>query len=411
MSKKPIYIIGAGISGLIAAYELEQKGYSPHIIERTPSVGGRVKSIKSGDYTLDLGFQVLLDAYPLVNKYLNKEALELTKLAPGSLIYFENNKYLIGDPTRQLNMLFPTLFAKVGSFGDKLKILKLNRVLKKKSIEDIFNSEETTTFEYLQDFGFSNRMIERFFRPFFSGIFLEAELRTSSRMFEFVYKMFGEGHATIPKKGIGEISNQLKTKLKNTNFQFNTAVEKVDGQSIYLENGEIISHEGLIIATDPAPLIENLRNQRQRWKSCYCLYYSVDQTNIPAGTIALITAKDKYANNLYAYTDENTGKNILSVTVVSDFEGTENELAEIVFEEVKNVCEIKEANFIESFRIRQALPDIDHLRNTAFPNETEVLPKVYLAGDYLLNGSLNAAMESGAIAAQALIASEQGVFE
>ena len=33
----------------------------------------------------------------------------------------------------------------------------------------------------------------------FAGIFLETELSTSSRMFEFVFKMFAQGDVAIPE--------------------------------------------------------------------------------------------------------------------------------------------------------------------------------------------------------------------
>ena len=39
-----IHIIGAGISGLVAAKTLEKNGYRPTIIEATDRVGGRVKT-------------------------------------------------------------------------------------------------------------------------------------------------------------------------------------------------------------------------------------------------------------------------------------------------------------------------------------------------------------------------------
>ena len=55
---------------------------------------------------------------------------------------------------------------------------------------------------FRQILGFRMQSLPIFLNHFFSGIFLETELETSSRMFEFVYKMFGEGHATIPKAGI-----------------------------------------------------------------------------------------------------------------------------------------------------------------------------------------------------------------
>ena len=116
---------------------------------------------------------------------------------------------------RDSSILFSTLFSGIGSFSDKLKILKLNKSLKKKSIPEIFSSKETTTLEYLNNLGFSKDIIHKFFQPFFTGIFLETDLKTSSRMFEFVFKMFGDGPAFIPEGGIEDISKQLKNKLKN----------------------------------------------------------------------------------------------------------------------------------------------------------------------------------------------------
>ena len=102
-------------------------------------------------------------------------------------------------------MAVPTMLSSIGSFSDKLKVLKLNFKLRKKSLDAIFTSEEKTTLQYLQDYGFSQGMINGFFKPFFTGIYLEDQLQTSSRMFEFVFKMFGEGSAVIPRAGIEAI--------------------------------------------------------------------------------------------------------------------------------------------------------------------------------------------------------------
>lgn len=56
-----IHIIGAGISGLIAAQVLENYGYHPIIIEASSSVGGRVKSDIIDGYTLDSWFSSIID--------------------------------------------------------------------------------------------------------------------------------------------------------------------------------------------------------------------------------------------------------------------------------------------------------------------------------------------------------------
>jgi protoporphyrinogen oxidase len=401
--KETIYIIGAGVSGLIAAYELEQEGYHPIIIEQTDEVGGRIKTIHEKGYALDLGFQVLLSAYPLAKKYLDLEALELHKLESGALIYVNDKAYRIGDPMRNWKMLFPTIFSDIGSISDKLKVLKLNNRLKRKSLDEIFESRETTTLQYLIEFGFSPKIIERFFKPFFAGIFLESNIQTSSRMFEFVYKMFGEGYATIPKLGIGEISNQLKNKLHNTEFIFNCEVKDITNDKILMVSGENLPHDGVIIATNSTSMIRSHKGADMKWKSCMCLYFEVDQTNIPANTIALIADGGNYTNNLYAYTDVKTGKTILSVTTLEHMNKTDAEIIENIIAEVKKYTGALKVDFIHHYRIKQALPDIQNLKMTVQSAENQVMDNIFLAGDALMNGSLNAAMESGYIAAKSLL--------
>ncbi|MEW7280161.1 FAD/NAD(P)-binding protein [Aquimarina sp. 2201CG1-2-11] len=89
MKKKDckIHIVGAGISGLIAATVLEEHGYHPVIIESGNMAGGRVKTDNVEGNQLDHGFQVLLTAYPMAQKYLNFKKLGLQKFLPGAVVF------------------------------------------------------------------------------------------------------------------------------------------------------------------------------------------------------------------------------------------------------------------------------------------------------------------------------------
>ena len=229
---KKVHIVGGGVSGLIAATVLEKNGISPIIIEASERVGGRIKTDITDGYQLDHGFQVLLSSYKAAKKYLNFQDLELQTLKAGACIFKDGKKISFGDPLRDPTLLFSTLFSSIGTLNDKIKIAKLNFKLQKKSIVSIFDTKEVSTNQYLKDFGFSNKIIDHFFRPFFNGIFLETGLKTSSRMFEFIFKKFGEGSATIPKNGMEQISKQLKNNLKNTTFYFNTKVIAIENQQI-----------------------------------------------------------------------------------------------------------------------------------------------------------------------------------
>jgi len=406
-----IHIIGAGISGLIAAQVLENYGYKPTIIEGSNSVGGRVKSDLVEGYLLDRGFQVLLTSYPAAKKYIDFDALEIQKLLPGATIFKNGKSQTIGDPLRSFSLLFPTLFSSIATFSDKLKILKLNVLLKKKEIDTIFKEDEKTTLQYLIDVGFSEEMIQTFFKPFFSGIFLEPNLETSSRMFEFVYKMFGEGLAVVPKAGIQAISNQLKDNLKNTKILLNSEVESVKNKSIILKDGSEIESDFTIIATEASQLVANLNNQETHWKTCDTLYFETSERIISRPLIGLISEENSLINNLFYHTSIQTttkGKGeLLSVTIVKNHSLSEKQLIEKITEELEDFCGITNATFIKRYQIEKALPKLDNLQYEISSTETKLTSSIFLAGDQLLNGSLNAAMIAGERAAMGVIGTLQ----
>ena len=402
-----IHIIGGGISGLIAARVLEEHGLSATIIEATDRLGGRVKTDVLDGYSLDHGFQVLLTAYPAAKKYLDFDALALQEFLPGSAIFKNGKQKIIGDPLRNLSLLLPTLVSGIGTVNDKLKILALNRRLKKKSIQNIFAEKEQTTISYLENIGFSEAIITDFFIPFFSGIFLENKLETSSRMFEFVYKMFGEGNAALPKDGIQAIPKQLFEKLKNTTCVFNTKVKSLENGNIKLESGETLKSNFTIIATQASGLVSNLKNQATLWKSCDTLYFEVAKREIRKPLIGLIAAPNALINNIFYHTSLQTSatatKELLSVTVVNRQNLTNKQLVAKVQKELKELCNIDSCTFIKQYNIPMALPNLQDIQYEMLPSETRLTETIFLAGDTQLNGSLNAAMIAGERAALEVI--------
>ena len=411
MSQKDfkIYIVGAGVSGLVAAQVLEKKGYHPIIIEASDRAGGRVKTdIKKG-FQLDHGFQVLLSSYPAAQKYLDFKGLKLQKLKPGAVIFNNGKQQIIGDPLRDISTLFSTLFSGIGTLSDKFKIFQLNLKLKNKSIEAIFSSDEISTKAYLNEFGFSSQIITQFFTPFFTGIFLENKLTTSSRMFEFVFKMFGEGLAVIPEGGMEEISKQLVSNLKHTTFQYNTQVSSVSNDEIVLHTGEKLASTATIIATDASKLLSNAPPKNLNWKSCQTLYFTANKRVIEKPMIGLVSKEDSLINNIFYHTSVPTHSNnteeLLSVTVVKEHQLTEEQLIATVTKQLQEECTIDHLTFLAVYHIKKALPDLKDIKYEVSPSETQLSSGIFLAGDVQLNGSLNAAMIAGENAALQVIAS------
>lgn len=413
MDKKDykINIIGAGLSGLIAAKVLENHGYHPEIYEASDEIGGRIRSDEVSGYKLDRGFQVMLSKYPKAKQYLDFDQLKLKKLKPGAVIFKNGKQKKIGDPIRDTSLLLPTVLSGIGNFSDKWKILKLSLELKKLSPEEIFEEKETTTMEYLQDKGFSQDIIANFFKPFFSGIFLEPDLRTSSRMFRFVFKMFGEGDAVIPENGMGEISKQLAGTLKQTRFHFNTPVEEVSDSTIILKDGNEVKSHFTIIASEASSLVSNLRNQKMDWKSCHCFYFTSKSSVIDGKIIGLVADKSALINNIFYHSSLKSSRDnehLFSVTVVKDTDLSIQDLEKQVREQLEKYCNIKADLMLKHYHIKKALPDLSSLQYGIMPTETRLNNRIFLAGDQLLNGSQNAAMLSGERAALGVIETLEG---
>jgi protoporphyrinogen oxidase len=398
-----VHIIGGGISGLVAAHVLENHGLSPVIIDSNDRVGGRLKTDTVKGFQLDRGFQVLLSSYSAAKKYLDYKSLNLQKLKAGSCVFAGGKQYFFGDPLRDMSLFIPTLFSPLGTLGDKLKVAKLNFHLQKKSIDNIFEDREITTKEYLTAKGFSKNIIKNFFTPFFSGIFLEDELYTSSRMFEFVFKMFGEGLALMPKGGIEDISIHLKDKLQKTEIHHNSFASNVKDMEITMSDGKKIKTNYTIIATEPTNLVEGLKGQQVDWKSCQNLYFTCSSRVYEKAFIGLVSNKESLINNIFYPTSipaNKKGKDeLISVTVVKDHGLQEKKLIERVKKELKKECKIEGITFLKLYNIPKALPKLNNLQYDITPSETKLKDGIFLAGDVLLNGSLNAAILAGEKAA------------
>jgi len=396
MSTPKIYIIGAGVSGLTCAIELERAGYSPTIIESTDRVGGRLKTDIVDGIPLDRGFQVLLTEYPAARRYLDAGALDLKKFRPGAVIIKDGKQKRFGDFIRDRSFFPATLVSPHGSLKDKFNTYLLTKRLKSKRITDLFDHSPGSTMKYLRSKGFSEQMINEFFVPFYGGIFLEKELTTPASMFAFTLKMLSIGHAAIPALGIEEVARQLKSKLNNTEFIFETPVSHVRTGEVILENEEVFKTDAVIWTCPPKDLEPELK-----WRSCSTHYFYTDKSILNDNIIALLPDAAS-VNSIHYVTDlmgRNTDKHVLSATVV----GQSDALLDDVISDLRTHCKIDTLDHISTSRIEHALPHLTMAVYAPQQDVTRMMPGVYRAGDVMANASLNAAMESGRVAAKTLV--------
>ena len=84
---KTAIVVGAGLSGLSCAIELENNGYQVQVLEKENHPGGRVQSDIIDGYILNRGFQVLQTGYPETKRLLDYNKLELCNLDSEAVSY------------------------------------------------------------------------------------------------------------------------------------------------------------------------------------------------------------------------------------------------------------------------------------------------------------------------------------
>ncbi|MEM9981716.1 MAG: FAD-dependent oxidoreductase, partial [Bacteroidota bacterium] len=174
------------------------------------------------------------------------------------------------------------------------------------------------------------------------------------------------------------------------------------------EGDKVIESDYTLIATAPHKLLTKASSKPITWKRCDTLYFEVAQRNIQQPIIGLVTDEQALINNIFYHTSLAMAikgeKELLSVTVVKPHMLSVTDLIRKVEEELIHYCDIKGSRFIKHYAIEQALPQLNGLQNTLVPAATQQTKTIFLAGDYLLNASLNAAMITGECAALDIVA-------
>jgi phytoene dehydrogenase-like protein len=286
-SQCDVVIVGAGLAGLSAAREIQRHGLSVIVLEASDAVGGRVRTDIVDGFQLDRGFQVMLTAYPELQAQVDMRALDLRPFDPGALVWRNGKGHAVSDPFRKPQTLATTAFAPIGSVFDKARIVVLRaRVLRRKSAV-LLSGQDVSTDVALRAFGFSTKIINRFFRPLFGGIQLDPHLATSRRMFDVIFKSLSEGQSVLPSRGMHALPLQMASRLSEGTIHLNNRVSTLDGTKATLASGESITARAVVVATDGPTASSLLDIPIVESRKVGCVYFSADTPPIKEKYVVL----------------------------------------------------------------------------------------------------------------------------
>ncbi len=409
-----VLIVGGGLAGLCCARRLHEAGISSRILEASDEVGGRARTDEVEGFLLDRGFQVLLTEYPEAQRVFDYSDLQLACFEPGALIRYQGQFHRFADPWRRPRHLFATARSPVALLRDKLRVARLRRRVCRGSLEDLFSRPETTTIDALRHAGFADSIIERFFRPFLGGVFLDPALRTSSRMFDFVFRMFALGDAALPTRGMAALARQIASNLPDATIQTGVVVNSIQKKSIRLAHGEDLSAETIVLACD-APAAAKLLGAEPppAGQGVTCLYFAADRPPIQEPILILNGEGTGPVNNICVpsqvtptYAPEN--QSLISVTTlgVSD---NEADLEHAVREQLHDWfgANVNQWRHLRTYRIPYALPSQEPPALSPVAKPAQQGDGIFVCGDYLDTASIQGAMISGRRAAEQIIESKK----
>ena len=247
MSTGLVLIIGSGLAGLSAARQLSIHGIEVLVLEAHDRVGGRVRTDIVDGIHMDHGFQLYNTAYPEGKRVLDYQALDFHPFSSGVISATEHGRVKLGDP-RELLAWLPTSIAS-GSLGSKAAFLRYALAQARKSPAEITCGVDTSAQTALERAGVTGKFYSEVIQPFFSGVFLESELSTSSRFMNLVLLTFVKGKPSLPRKGMQAIPDQIFNALPPGAVRFNSKVSAVSQDSVHI-GSEVINARAVIVATD-----------------------------------------------------------------------------------------------------------------------------------------------------------------
>ena len=237
-TKKKIIVLGAGISGLTAAYLLKKEGFSVTVLEKKENAGGSIETIIESGFLFDRGPSSSLETYPVIKTII--EDLDLSE----ELIYADkkgNKRYILKNNELIPLPMSPRAFLSSKLFSAKAKLRLLTEPFIKRA-----NKEESIAEFVKRRIG--KEFLDYAISPFVSGVYAGDPSKLSIKYaFPKLHKLERE-YGSLILGTIRTIRKRKKSAEKSKQsakmFSFKNGMETLPNKiALFLDNNLITSTE------------------------------------------------------------------------------------------------------------------------------------------------------------------------
>ena len=247
-----VAIVGAGISGLSAAYEIHQRGFSVRVLERQARPGGVIVTERVDGFTIDAGPDSVLALKPAAIELCRQLGLgdQLMPMLPPRTAYILRNRRLhqfpeasyLGFPTRILPLAASRLFTWGGKVRMASEVLVPRRV----------NADADESIASFVRRRFGDEAVDYIAEPLLGGIhagsidrlsmralfprLLKAEKESGSVILAFRSlhgSRSGEGPFRALRGGLGDLVEAIVRVLPEGSLRCGGAVRRIERRDLF----------------------------------------------------------------------------------------------------------------------------------------------------------------------------------
>ena len=400
-----VAVVGAGLAGLTAARRLAGSGLDVLVLEASDGVGGRVRTDVVDGWRLDRGFQVLNTGYPALAREVDLPALDLRELTRGAIVHRGGERRRLADPRRDPLGALATARANLGTLRDRALLAGTAARVSTGTGRSLVDVDDHPAIDRLHQRGFSDAIVDDFFRPFFAGVFLEEDLVTSSRFLDLMLRMFVRGQSTVPSLGMQRLPDQLAARLPVGTVRVGARVVALTPRSVTTARGTVTA-KAVVCATDATTAGELVGGvDTPAWRSVTTVYHAVPHDPLGEPTLVIDADRDSPVVNTVVLTaaapsyGPGDGRALVSTSVL----GAHDDAEPAVRSRLAALYRTDTGRWehLATYVLPRALPAM----TAPHPFRRPVLVDgVYVCGDHRDTSSIQGALVSGRRAAAAVLA-------